>query len=104
LIFLSLFFGLVPAHLINTDPSAELTLIEGQQETLHCEAHGNPPPTIVWTRDGEVLPGTHDKHAIVIKSSAEGDRVTKNRYTCLITNPFGSETKDFFVEVCFSYR
>jgi hypothetical protein len=76
-----------------------LTLIEGQQETLHCEAHGNPLPTIQWFRDGVALKDVQNKQTIVIKSADEGDSVTKNRYSCLVTNEAGTVSKDFFVEV-----
>jgi hypothetical protein len=78
-----------------------VALIEGQQETLNCNAHGNPLPKIAWYRDGVALHDVANKPTLTIKAAAEGDILTKNRYSCIVSNEAGTVSKDFFVHVRF---
>lgn len=78
---------------------AELTLINGQQETLRCNVHGSPMPSIQWYRDGIALPEATNKPTLVVKSNGENDPLAKSRYSCVVSNKAGTVSKDFFVQV-----
>ena len=47
------FFYLVEPSLITTPD--DQTVIEGTKATFHCNASGNPSPTITWSKDGKTL-------------------------------------------------
>ena len=36
-------------------PSGAITMKPGEPHTIECAAAGQPPPVIVWTKDGSVL-------------------------------------------------
>ena len=55
------------------------TVIEGDQAMFHCEATGNPTPTIKWIRDGKT----------VVRGEAlsfETKRNDSGKYWCLADN------------------
>lgn len=43
--------ALAPPVFVKTPP-AFLEVMLGESLTLHCDAHGNPKPTIIWRKDG----------------------------------------------------
>ena len=47
------FFHLVEPSLITTPD--DQTVIAGTKATFHCNASGNPSPTITWSKDGKTL-------------------------------------------------
>jgi hypothetical protein len=50
---------LVGASVVSVPASGEVTVRQGDPVTLQCEARGNPPPVITWTRGGALLPTSH---------------------------------------------
>ena len=62
---------------------ANKTVVEGDQATFHCEATGNPTPTIKWIRDGKtVVTGE--------TLSFETKRKDSGKYWCLTDNGLNS--------------
>ncbi|XP_011358588.1 palladin [Pteropus vampyrus] len=79
---------------------------EGSQVYLECRVTGNPTPRIRWFCEGRELHNTPDiqirseggdLHTLIIAEAFEDDT---GRYTCLATNPSGSDTTsaEVFVE------
>nr|KAF6401959.1 palladin, cytoskeletal associated protein [Rousettus aegyptiacus] len=79
---------------------------EGSQVYLECRVSGNPTPQIRWFCEGRELHNTPDiqirseggdLHTLIIAEAFEDDT---GRYTCLATNPSGSDTTsaEVFVE------
>ncbi|XP_016055792.1 PREDICTED: palladin-like [Miniopterus natalensis] len=79
---------------------------EGSRVYLECRVTGNPPPRVRWFCEGKELRNTPDiqihgeggaLHTLVIAEAFEDDT---GRYTCLATNPSGSDTTsaEVFIE------
>ncbi|XP_004388939.1 palladin [Trichechus manatus latirostris] len=79
---------------------------EGSRVYLECRVTGNPTPRVRWFSEGRELHNTPDiqirceggdLHTLIIAESFEDDT---GRYTCLATNPSGSDTTsaEVFIE------
>ncbi|XP_037686903.1 palladin isoform X2 [Choloepus didactylus] len=79
---------------------------EGSRVYLECRVTGNPAPRVRWFCEGKELHDTPDiqihceggdLHTLVIAEAFEDDT---GRYTCLATNPSGSDTTsaEVFIE------
>ncbi|XP_033621445.1 palladin-like [Fukomys damarensis] len=79
---------------------------EGSRVYLECRVTGNPTPRIRWFCEGKELHNTPDiqifceggdLHTLIIAEAFEEDT---GRYTCLATNPCGSDTTsaEVFIE------
>uniref|UniRef100_A0A8C2LNH7 Palladin n=1 Tax=Cricetulus griseus TaxID=10029 RepID=A0A8C2LNH7_CRIGR len=79
---------------------------EGSRVYLECRVTGNPTPRVRWFCEGKELYSTPDihihsdgdeLHTLVIAEAFEDDT---GRYTCLATNPSGSDTTsaEVFIE------
>ncbi|XP_036170985.1 palladin isoform X7 [Myotis myotis] len=79
---------------------------EGSRVYLECRVTGNPAPRVRWFCEGKELHNTPDiqihceggdLHTLVIAEAFEEDT---GRYTCLATNPSGSDTTsaEVFIE------
>ncbi|KAF6306834.1 palladin, cytoskeletal associated protein [Rhinolophus ferrumequinum] len=79
---------------------------EGSRVYLECRVTGNPTPRVRWFCEGKEVHNTpdiqihcegEDLHSLVIAEAFEDDT---GRYTCLATNPSGSETTsaEVFIE------
>ena len=62
-----------------------MTVVEGENITLYCNATGNPTPNITWTKDGSatVLHQGEMYNIVNIQREATGD------YTCAAWNGVG---------------
>ena len=72
---------------IDSSP-ANRTVLEGSNITLHCNASGNPPTNITWTKDGNptVLHQGETYSIVNIQRQAAGD------YTCTAWNGMTEKT------------
>ncbi|XP_062933138.1 palladin isoform X2 [Cynocephalus volans] len=79
---------------------------EGSRVHLECRVTGNPTPRVRWFCEGKELHNTPDiqihceggdLHTLIIAEAFEDDT---GRYTCLATNPSGSDTTsaEVFIE------
>ena len=79
--------------LTSTDESAidlalsSITVVEGDNVTLHCNATGIPTPTITWTKDSNltVIHQGETYNVADIERKAAGD------YTCRAWNRVGKQ-------------
>lgn len=80
----SLFFVLASPTVVKAPQN--ISVPEGNNVTLECVTRGFPPPRIVWTHNGRVLPYNQSALRIpnTVKSKHEGN------YTCTSTNLAGS--------------
>ncbi|XP_068830821.1 palladin [Capricornis sumatraensis] len=79
---------------------------EGSRVHLECRVAGNPPPRVRWFCEGtelrsspdiQILWDGGDLHTLIIAEAFEDDT---GRYTCLATNPSGSDSTsaEVFIE------
>ena len=70
------------------------TLEEGLPMTLFCNATGNPPPTLSWTKDGspinnnQGIPFSGDNETLFIASI---NRSESGNYRCVARNGLGND-------------
>lgn len=70
--------------------------ILGSSNSFDCSSFGNPPPDIVWSKDGSVL--SADDTLTVNGSSLQLHNVDlrhNGTYTCEISNIVGKVSKNF---------
>ncbi|XP_016356452.1 uncharacterized protein LOC107699646 [Sinocyclocheilus anshuiensis] len=81
-----------PPIFIKTPP-AFLEVMLGESLTLHCDAHGNPKPTIIWRKDGS---DAEKQEAIqVLNETLSLSKVTRETtgiYKCHVSNSEGNLT------------
>ncbi|XP_072417108.1 peroxidasin homolog isoform X3 [Chiloscyllium punctatum] len=68
------------------------TIIEGHTVDFHCEAEGNPAPTITWTKGGSPLPGDR-RHVILSPGTLRISSVAlhdEGQYECQADNIVGA--------------
>ncbi|XP_051760409.1 protein turtle homolog A isoform X1 [Ctenopharyngodon idella] len=74
-------------------PPAFLEVMLGESLTLHCDAHGNPKPTIIWRKDGSAA---EKQEAIqVLNETLSLTKVTRETagiYKCHVSNSEGNLT------------
>ena len=74
-----------------------MTLTEGGNLTLSCNATGNPVPTISWTRDGSPVDTSgrisfsENKKELTI---TDVSRTDSGEYRCVATNRVGNDTSN----------
>uniref|UniRef100_A0A4W6FWB2 Ig-like domain-containing protein n=1 Tax=Lates calcarifer TaxID=8187 RepID=A0A4W6FWB2_LATCA len=69
-----------------------ISVKEGDDVTLNCEAEGNPPPSFHWTRDGVNLMANTSNLSIT-------QVMAGSVYTCTAHNYLGTPTKHIYVDV-----
>ena len=86
------FFFFIDRPEIITHPK-NFTIEEGLPMTLFCNATGNPPPTLSWTKDGSPLNDTQgitfsgDNETLSIASI---NRSESGNYRCVARNGLGN--------------
>ncbi|XP_048453062.1 peroxidasin homolog [Rhincodon typus] len=68
------------------------TIIEGHTVDFHCEAEGNPAPTLTWTKGGSPLPGDR-RHIILSTGTLRISNVAlhdEGQYECQADNIVGA--------------
>ncbi|KAM9176553.1 hemicentin-2 [Mergus octosetaceus] len=98
---------LVPPLIARDDPSGEFATTEVRTRvnstvTLECETWAVPEPIIQWYKDGQLLESAghlqilQEGQVLRIKPAGVPD---SGHYTCVATNPLGTDDKDFSVHV-----
>uniref|UniRef100_H2MDX8 Hemicentin 2 n=1 Tax=Oryzias latipes TaxID=8090 RepID=H2MDX8_ORYLA len=92
----------VPPGVDHVEPVEPVTVVQGSLVTLTCEAHGVPPPTLTWMKDGQplslhrnlLLDGQETR--LQLPDVAPSDA---GLYSCVASNQAGSSTKSFNLTV-----
>lgn len=67
------------------------TIIVGELAELTCEAHGDPKPSVTWSKDGDTSISratfNNDGHILVIRDVIPRD---SGLYECTASNMFGA--------------
>ncbi|XP_051950032.1 hemicentin-1 [Xyrauchen texanus] len=87
-----------PPAVERTEPTEQVTVVQGSSVTLSCEARGMPPPTLSWLKDGQplslhrnlLLDGQETRFLLSDVGTSDG-----GLYSCVASNQAGSSTKTF---------
>ncbi|KAJ7414143.1 hemicentin-2 [Willisornis vidua] len=80
----------------------KVSVIEGGQTVLECEAMGMPPLSVMWVKDGQPLAG---RDGLLLTEQGRRLHIPRaevahaGRYTCLAANAEGQEQREFDVVV-----
>ncbi|XP_069698018.1 hemicentin-1-like isoform X2 [Periplaneta americana] len=88
---------------IEVDFPTQIKLMDGDDYSLPCSAHGIPSPEISWRRDGQPIIGQNNENLIVLDDGTlvitSATLNTTGIYTCVAENTKGSAQKHFLVEI-----
>uniref|UniRef100_A0A452F193 Hemicentin 2 n=1 Tax=Capra hircus TaxID=9925 RepID=A0A452F193_CAPHI len=95
---------LVAPRIRSSGTTQEHSVLEGQDVQLDCEADGEPPPYVIWLKDGSPLDesmGAHlwfylDGSSLVLKGLRASD---SGAYTCVAHNAAGEDARLHTVNV-----
>ncbi|XP_020313701.1 protein turtle homolog A isoform X1 [Oncorhynchus kisutch] len=73
-------------------PPPVMEALVGNPLSLACVAHGNPPPTITWAKDGTLIEGDKVEVLSGTLSLRAVDREAGGQYECLASNAEGNVT------------
>ncbi|XP_056663808.1 roundabout homolog 1 isoform X9 [Monodelphis domestica] len=90
-----------PPPVIQQGPGNQTVAVDGTL-VLSCVATGSPVPTILWRKDGVLVP-TQDSRIKQLDTGALQIRYAKlgdtGRYTCIASTPSGEATWSAYIEV-----
>ncbi|XP_025060802.1 hemicentin-2 [Alligator sinensis] len=94
---------LVPPVVSGSGPPHNVSVLEGSEMVLQCQAMGVPPPLVEWMKDGQSFSPMDTRiqlleegHVLRIENSQPRDQ---GKYQCLAFNQAGQQTKAFQVHV-----
>ena len=98
------------APVIDTPSSSTVTVIIGSPLTLSCTSRGSPPDTFTWRKNNDtaILQSTnitavdYTNSSAVFRADYSIDSVNTSdsgTYTCIVTNPIGSDSTTITVVV-----
>ncbi|KAG8226079.1 hypothetical protein J437_LFUL006386, partial [Ladona fulva] len=94
-----------PPVLLDNDGPVDISLVEAESYSFHCQATGSPEPTIRWVKDGIELPlKSFDGSYFITDGGFKLDILaergnTDGFYTCIAENEAGKVEKSFKVKV-----
>ncbi|XP_039085354.1 hemicentin-2 [Hyaena hyaena] len=86
----------------DADEPLRVTAKAGDEVTLDCEAQGSPAPLVTWTKDLRPVPPTTDRHRLLPSGSlrlAQAQVGDSGLYRCVATNPAGSASQHYILQV-----
>jgi len=93
--------------------SSTVTVAVGDSLTLSCTSRGSPPDTFTWRKDsGPIIQSTsittvtHTDTSAVFRANFVINGITTSdsgTYTCIVTNPIGSDSEMINVNVVGKY-
>ena len=88
--------------MIDPPPSSTITVFVDSPLSLSCTSRGSPPDTFTWMKDGTAAPliptltaATHNPTDAIFRSDYNISSTTTSdmgTYTCIVTNPIGSDS------------
>ena len=94
-------------------PSSSVVTYVGSSLTLSCTSRGSPPDTFTWRKDSgpivqstSITSVTHNNTSAVFRADYSINTVTTSDsgiYTCIVTNPIGSDSETITVIVIGMY-
>ncbi|XP_053706380.1 protein turtle homolog A isoform X2 [Synchiropus splendidus] len=70
-------------------PPPAIEGVVGSDLSLECEATGNPPPTISWSKDGSIIDSRPENGVLLLKAV---NMQSAGQYSCQASNSEGSTT------------
>ncbi|XP_044123231.1 hemicentin-1 isoform X1 [Neovison vison] len=94
----------VPPSIAGAEIPSEVSVLQGENVELTCNANGIPTPLIQWLKDGKPLNRSEIER---IRVTADGSTLNiygalpsnVGKYTCVATNPAGEEDRIFNLNV-----
>nr|XP_055175129.1 hemicentin-1 isoform X2 [Nyctereutes procyonoides] len=94
----------VPPSIAGAEIPSEVSVLQGENVELACNANGIPTPLIQWLRDGKPINTSETER---IRVTADGSTLTiygalpsnVGKYTCVATNSAGEEDRIFNLNV-----
>ncbi|XP_038398241.1 hemicentin-1 isoform X3 [Canis lupus familiaris] len=94
----------VPPSIAGAEIPSEVSVLQGENVELACNANGIPTPLIQWLRDGKPINTSETER---IRVTADGSTLTiygalpsnMGKYTCVATNSAGEEDRIFNLNV-----
>ena len=92
----------MPPKIDDTDLDKNPKINKGHTSVMFCTVEGNPPPEILWLKDGDPLQLdnrvtlTSDGHELRIENASVSDTA---KYTCRARNKAGQDAISFDLEV-----
>ncbi|XP_012942941.1 hemicentin-1 [Aplysia californica] len=82
----------------------EVTVLYGQSAILECESGGDPPPTVLWKKDGVILDTDNPEagYYLSLRGSLTIDAAVlrdAGSYSCSATNPAGVVSREISLTV-----
>jgi len=92
----------VPAYVDGAEPVQHVTVVKNKAVVLRCAAHGIPPPTVTWLKDGRAI-RPDDRVRLLMSGRhlelSSVDETDAAWYTCTADNVAGSGKIDFNLTV-----
>ncbi|XP_063600047.1 hemicentin-1-like [Penaeus indicus] len=93
----------VPPVIQRANVRRQVVGVAGQSTDLLCEASGNPPPTLAWTRGNTLVTPEHPHYQVMNGGAKlqvrELTREDTGVITCTATNPAGKDTLSYTLQV-----
>lgn len=80
--------------ILRRPPSGKIELKAGERLLLECKGHGDPAPSLQWSRDSSRLPDGSTRAGQAVLDYLAVDRKHAGTYTCTGDNGFGEPSRD----------
>ncbi|KAM4877133.1 hemicentin-2 [Thomomys bottae] len=93
---------LVPPSIENEDLEEVVTVLEGQEAQLTCNATGHPSPQVTWFKDGQPLAAGGAHHLSpegALLQVLQANLSSAGHYSCIAANAVGEKTRHLQLRV-----
>ena len=89
-------FNYLEAPTISNGANRTLDVEEGEDESLQCDAKGDPIPLVTWKKDGQKLQESNTTRSFLIANIELSDA---GNYVCTAKNRAGSVSQNILLRV-----